>query len=868
MTYSVSRLTLFAVLSSIEEDLRRLILLHLEGQADLEDLLGAHLLTRASDRLEQDLGITDQRPSLEQVLMYVDFGDLYQILNSHRAILPNSTGNYIRNITSKLEKLVPVRNRVAHSRPLNYDDLAMTLDIAQEIVESPDVSWTNLKNTLSRLDDEPSFVLGLTIPAYEVDQTPVHHNLPLPDFDETGFLGRKQKVENLKNLCVGPYPVITIVGEGGIGKTALALKVAYDLLDLEEPPFEAIVWTSSKTTQLTPQEIVRIEGAIHDSLGVFQHLADEIVGEGLAEDPLSEVLEYMKEFKILLILDNLETVLDDRIRSFLEQLPTGSKVLITSRIGLGAYEHPLKLQPMDEREAIQLLRALAKARGVDKLFEVPNNQLSKYCQRMNNNPGFIKWFVSAVQTGSRPEEVLAKSDVFLEFCMSNVYDYLSTKARKVLRSLLCLPGRHSQAELAFLNSAEALELQPALHELMRTNMVNMSTVAVGSSFESQYELIDLARDYLSKQHPVSQEEYEQLKKRQRQLVSAGEQMRAEQESKPYSFYSIKMRSSSDMIVAKYLLDSLKQAKGENFDKAEELIDEARRLAPEFFEVHRVEAIVKAQQGNYSAANDRYEAAVELEPRSAPLRKWYGGFLLRYMNDVDRALEQFLEAAKLDPTEVEIQLEIARARLYLMQFDEAIEILESIVPRTDLPTWPHRKAYDLYLQCFYRRADHLLNNHDRVNAVDNLEKLRTAYSACLPHLVDNRMKETMVKAKDLIMQCVNTAQNKSVWSRADKLADWYCDRFERDSDSRTFKEKTSDVSQENRLQGAVRKLLFRKSYGFIRTKEEDDYFFHRDEMVNGRDWFNISQGDKVSFLVGTGPKGRTCATKVILEDSPS
>ena len=102
-------------------------------------------------------------------------------------------------------------------------------------------------------------MLNLSIPDYRDSSK---NNLPIPDFDETGFIGRRDEVEEVKKLCLGPYPVVTVVGEGGLGKTALALKVAYDILDLHDCPFESVVWSSSKTNQLTGYEITKIQNAI------------------------------------------------------------------------------------------------------------------------------------------------------------------------------------------------------------------------------------------------------------------------------------------------------------------------------------------------------------------------------------------------------------------------------------------------------------------------------------------------------------------------------------------------------------------------------------------------------------------------------
>ncbi|MDW9205199.1 NB-ARC domain-containing protein [Escherichia coli] len=202
------------------------------------------------------------------------------------------------------------------------------------------------------------------------DEEKQNHNLPLPDFDETGLIGRQSHVQKVKQLCYGAFPVISIVGEGGVGKTALALKVAYEILEDEDNPFDAIVWVSSKTTQITVNEIKEIKDAISDSIGVIQEISNQIIGTSVKQSNFEEIIEYLTTFKIALFIDNLETILDDNIREFVGALPQGSKIIITSRIGLGAFEYPVRLQGIDESYASQLMRILAKIRGVDSLEKI------------------------------------------------------------------------------------------------------------------------------------------------------------------------------------------------------------------------------------------------------------------------------------------------------------------------------------------------------------------------------------------------------------------------------------------------------------------------------------------------------------------
>lgn len=773
MSLTYAGLTLYAVLSGIEEDLRDVIRTHLVDHKSGGDLLGEDLWKNSVSRLERDIGFADDRVSVNDVLAYLDFADAYQVINSNHKLLPNSIANYVRRLTPSFEKLVPVRNRVAHSRPLNFEDFPTTMDIAGELVKI-DGMWDNLRANLDRLNDEPSFVLGLKLPAYERSPKDQRHNLPIPEFNDTGFLGREKQLDDVIKRCLSPqYPVITLVGEGGIGKTALAQKVAYNILDRDNCPFDAVVWTTSKTTQITAKEIVALKGAISTSLGMLQDVVDSLAPKG-SENPAADILEYLGAFPILLILDNLETVLDDRISEFLTEIPQGSKVLITSRIGLGNAEFRVKLTPMNDQETLQLLRRMAQIQGVQEIAKAENRRLLKYCNKMSNNPGFIKWFVAAVKSGSRPEEVLEHSHIFYDFCMSNIYSYLNEESRTVLKSMQYLPGRHSQAKLAYLNDMEARDLERALHELLRTNMVTMTSVLRGSTYESQYELSELAFGYLRKHHPLKPDELRKFEKVRRLLAEVTRQLLSAGSHTSYSLFSIVPRSVDDYILVKYLSDSLNEAYSGRFDAAKKLVTKARQLAPEYYEVHRVEANVQELQGNVPAARDAFEAAIDLAPQSAPLRVWYGAFLSKHLEDNDAALEQIVEASKLDPESVDVKLNLARVLLYAQRFEESKHLLDEIkaqAAKRYTPEWIQRKIYDVRLQYFEKKGEELCLGHNPSEALKSLQNLKREFSECPPALIDSRMKETLRRAARTTTNCVEEIGDKAGKLRAMRLAGW-------------------------------------------------------------------------------------------------
>ncbi len=62
-------------------------------------------------------------------------------------------------------------------------------------------------------------------------------------------------------------------------------------------------------------------------------------------------------------------------------------------------------------------------------------------------------------------------------------------------------------------------------------------------------------------------------------------------------------------------------------------------------------------------------------------------------------------------------------------------------------------------------------------------------------------------------------------------------------------------------GTIRRLTDR-GFGFIKTEEETDLFFHRNEL-EGVEFNSLSEGQEVEFEKGQGRDGRPQAVKVKL-----
>ena len=331
---TATRNTCFAIISAIETDLRTHIVQECEVQG-LSDILPNDIRESATRRWHVDHSSSVQaHPENDfELIDYTDIFDLSKLLHRMAKAEPETTST-IKAVSAGLERVVPVRNRVCHTRPLEPEDLPSCVDLADQLAVVDGVEFTELKRTRTLLEKDPSYVLGLPIPAFwAADKASIHHNLPLPEFDDTGFLGRRKDRQELHKLLRSHYPVVTVVGEGGVGKTALALRCLYDLLDDDEPPYDAIVWSSLKMTALTESGVVQLSNDVATTLNLLGSVADSLgtpsSGDLNAEELFDEIGQYLTEFRVLVAIDNLETLASASLRNLLLRIPQRRRLSVT-----------------------------------------------------------------------------------------------------------------------------------------------------------------------------------------------------------------------------------------------------------------------------------------------------------------------------------------------------------------------------------------------------------------------------------------------------------------------------------------------------------------------------------------------------------
>lgn len=190
-------------------------------------------------------------------------------------------------------------------------------------------------------------------------ETPPHNLPPQP----TPFVGRQEELAQISACLQNPdCRLLTLVGTGGMGKTRLALQAAEQAhrrrLFLHGAFFVPLVGVDSQTLLVT---------AVAAACGL------SFSG---SQNPTAQLLTFLRERELLLVLDNFEHLLDEAIWlvQWLQQAPQ-VKLLVTSREPLHVqWETTLVLDGLTipppttsptaaDYSAVQLFAARAAQRG-------------------------------------------------------------------------------------------------------------------------------------------------------------------------------------------------------------------------------------------------------------------------------------------------------------------------------------------------------------------------------------------------------------------------------------------------------------------------------------------------------------------------
>ncbi len=329
---------------------------------------------------------------------------------------------------------------------------------------------------------------------------PIRHNLPPP---RPLLVGRETELKTLTRLLADPARrMVTLVGPGGIGKTRLALSAARQQVH----SFLHGVWFVPLASLTAPEHLPATIGSA---------LQFAFTGK---DSPKVQLLRYLHNQELLLVLDNFEHLLDgvEFVAELLQAVPQ-LKLLVTSRERLNLQEEWVfavtgLAYPMDETvaaweeySAVRLFSERAqRVHAPFRLREAEKSALVRICQLVEGMPLGVEMAATWVGrfTCSEIATEIERSLGFLTTSLRNIperhrsmravfdhsWELLSSEEQRVLRQLAVLRGEFSR------EAAEqiALAARATLHALVDKSLLRWNALPDGTQ---RYEFHELIRQY-------------------------------------------------------------------------------------------------------------------------------------------------------------------------------------------------------------------------------------------------------------------------------------------------------------------------------------------------------------------------------------
>ncbi len=300
----------------------------------------------------------------------------------------------------------------------------------------------------------------------------VYNNLTAPTYIQ--FVMRQQAFAEVISGLQQRSALVLIVGMGGNGKTSLAREVAaYCLHDNDQiAAFDAAVWISDKD----------LPGTTNLSM-VLDEIARTLDYPGYTQNEHSEKLfevgQLLKRQRVLLIIDNFETITDGALLTWLQRLPEPSKALVTSRQYSRRFRNStsvVELRGMSDTEARTFVEQHLRLLRMPLLSN--QEQLDTLINVTSGNPKALKMALGLVKYERRPlqevvEDLYAARGMLFEDLFARAWALLDLATQRVLLVTTFFPASTDGRALSAAADVKGFTFDHALEQLVDLSLLDV-----------------------------------------------------------------------------------------------------------------------------------------------------------------------------------------------------------------------------------------------------------------------------------------------------------------------------------------------------------------------------------------------------------
>jgi len=548
-----------------------------------------------------------------------------------------------------------------------------------------------------------------------------------PDYNQ--FILRKEPCVAVQNSLQDPRSAVTsIVGIGGVGKTALATWAVLEAY--ESGNFDSIISTTAKDRELTQKGIM----AIGPSLTSFESLLDNIFEvlefpEYKARDIYQKETEaktLLEKSNSLLYVDNLETVDDTRIIKFLDNLPVGCRAIVTSRRpSVRVSVRPVDLGPMEDDEIVKLIYSLAPQAGFSYVRDLSDAECLRIGVACDRIPLAIRWVLSlsrsAGESISAAERITGSGthgEELLEFCFRRVFEKMPGPEKAFLQVLSLFNSPVSTETVLVGATLPPFKLLDSIETLVADGLIQRLFDEKKNDYA--FTMLPMVRTFVYSGLKKSPQQEEKMR---RKLSDWFEAKDVKDHGNRVVVREIRQGKSESESA---LIDLAISAKSRgDIGGAEDLFQQALRRNPRSWKAAKHYAeFLRHEKGNTAEALKYYEQAAANSPRrgyerAMIFREW--GILSRDSGEpkaTDLAIERLEVALEEEPNDKVTIHSLGHMYFRKGTFVKVIEILEPLKDHVSYTT--RKKTLPMLLQA-YERTGRMLEAAEIRPIVDNMKK---------------------------------------------------------------------------------------------------------------------------------------------------